>query len=415
MIAFPFIYFLMLGVFFYSRTKSWGLDMAAVSLLVAISFFAILIDVNNSYGNYGVNAKSYNILTLLLFCFQWTVALLPIHVMAKLPIRDIHDIKKPMLYILCILMFAFSLLTIYNSMDDIRDAMIMDVADVSNQHYVDLNAGESRGSNYLMLIPQIFSSIPFPTIAIVFWFFLNSFIDGKQLVKIGILISSLVQAVLSIAIAGRAAMIFWIFDFYLLFSFFHLNLSKKIKRVISLVSLVVVTLFGILFIAITMARFDGGTEKRDPFESFYAYAGQQVNNFSIMMIEGGGTPLMLDREFPFFARYVLNKKYDINDHYNEIVKYAKVQSNVFDTFGGEVYLDLGFFGYIMLMVLLLFLSWYIHTYWEELTFDRVLMCGVYVAFFTHGLFSWPFVGHYTSMALMALFLLRYLFKYNIKL
>ena len=71
MIAIPFFYFLIVAVWFYRRNHKLGIDVAAASLLVMISFFAIVIDVKEIYGDFGINRVSYTLPTLILFCLQW--------------------------------------------------------------------------------------------------------------------------------------------------------------------------------------------------------------------------------------------------------------------------------------------------------------------------------------------------------
>lgn len=414
MIAFPFIYFTLFGIYLFFKSGKFGVDVAAVTLLVVISFCAIMIDVNELYGEYGINKMSYNIFTLLLFCFQWTVVVLPLHLFSKKKIVPPDPIKVKFLLLLCILMVLSSFLIIMASMEDIKDALIMDMADVRDQHYKDLDSGTQKGS-YLMVLPQIMVSIPFPTIALMLLFYLCSFVKGNVLIKIGIFLASIVQAVLSIIMAGRAAMIYWVFDFFLLFCFSYQYLSKGIKRVVVSLSVVMGVLIGIVFFIITFSRFDNGNQQYDPMESLYGYAGQHVNNFSIMIMEGHNSPITIDREFPFISKTFFHQIYDMNDHYNVIAKYTKVVPNVFDTFGGEVYIDLGIVGYIFLMLMFIFFYKFLQTKWRELTLSRVLIVGIYVCFFTHGLFAWPFIGHYATMALMLLMFLVFFFATRFKI
>ena len=41
MLLIPLLYFIGLGIYFYKKQQCWNIDIAAVSLLVLISFFAI--------------------------------------------------------------------------------------------------------------------------------------------------------------------------------------------------------------------------------------------------------------------------------------------------------------------------------------------------------------------------------------
>ena len=90
--------------------------------------------------------------------------------------------------------------------------------------------------------------------------------------------------------------------------------------------------------------------------------------------------------------------------------------NVFDTFGAELYLDLGWFGYIAFLLLWLMGYIILKIKWTEtLAFRNIFIFIIIITFFTRGIFSWPFTGHYTTLAIMLMFMIRYLFKYIIKL
>ena len=122
MLLIPLLYFVGLGIYFYKKQQCWNIDIAAVSLLVFISFFAILIDVNDIYGMYGVNENYITLPSILLYCIQWTIILLPIHYIANLPIEKHPEVKTKLLYILAITISIASVIIISTSMQDIKEA-----------------------------------------------------------------------------------------------------------------------------------------------------------------------------------------------------------------------------------------------------------------------------------------------------
>lgn len=414
MVAIPFIYFLGLFAYFFYRQRQWGMDLAATSLLIVISLSAIVIDVKDLYGQYGINERSITLFSLLLFCFQWTMVLIPLHLVSSLNIEKHHPIKNTLLYIFLIAISLSSLFIIMTRAGDIREALIMDLADVRTEHYKDLADSGDLGSNYLMLIPMILTNNPFPTVAIFFWFYMNSFMKTNIFLRTGVLIASVVQAIIAIIMAGRAAMIYWAFDFYLLFSFFLHYLPKRTKRSIVLTAAVIGGLASFLFISITVARFD--SSGRNPFDSLYGYAGQHVNNFCTVIEHGGDSPTTIDRIFPLMGKLTGNS-YDMMEHYENIVRNVKssILVNVFDTFGGEIYLDLGWIGYILFFIFIGLLTLHIYSRWQEIDTSRLFLVIIMIAFFVRGLFAWPFTYHYTTFALILVLLLSYLFKYKFKI
>ena len=217
MLLIPLLYFIGLGIYFYKKQQCWNIDIAAVSLLVLISFFAILIDINDIYGMYGINENYITLPTILLYCIQWTIILLPIHYIAQLQLEQHLEIKKNLLYGIVSIITISSIVVITTSLQDIQEAIVMDVVDRYHEHLNNVSEG-STNSNYFMFLPQILVTTPFPTLALFLWFYLKVFTNCSFVIRVCLLISSIVQAIISIIGAGRAAMIFWGFDFFMLYS-----------------------------------------------------------------------------------------------------------------------------------------------------------------------------------------------------
>ncbi len=375
-----------------------------------------MIDVNDIYGDYGINENNISLPTLLLFCLQWTIILLPLHYISRLTLEEHPRIKTLLMYIVFIVVATSSFIMIVTSISDIQAALIMDLADVRNNHYDDLNSGGANSeANYFLLIPQILISTPIPTLALFCWFYMKAFMNCPLFLRAGILIASIVQAILAIIMAGRAAIIFWIFDFFLIYSLFYKYLSKGTKRAINATFIILIGFIGFLFISITFARFDGSDSHTDPFDSLYGYAGQHINNFCTMFEKGGSSPLLLDRIFPLYTKITTGMPYDMAGHYDAINTQVTALVNVFDTFGGELYLDLGWFGYIFFLLFWILGTIYIKSSWFSIPFYRVFFVIVLIAFFNRALFAWPFTGHYSTLALILTLGFSYFFKYAFKI
>ena len=380
-------------------------------------FLCHLIDINDIYGDYGINDNNITIPTLLLFCFQWTLVLIPIHFIAKLSMEQHFPIKEKMLYTFLILVTVSSFIMILSRATDIKEALVMDLADVRNQHYQDLaNGGSSDGANYLMLLPNIFVSNPFPTLSLFLWFYIKAFMKCNIFLRFGILTASIVQAIIAIIMAGRAAMIYWAFDFFLLYSYFYRYLKPQVRKKINLTALILGGIAGFMFIAITLARFDDSSYNRNPFDSLYGYAGQHINNFCTMIINGGETPASFDRLFPLLSK-LTGHSFDLFEHYETIGAHmpSNIVVNVFDSFGAEIFLDLGWFGLSIFFMMLLLFAFIIKTKWQAVSFHRVFFMVIIIAFFSRGLFAWPFTHHYTTLAILLTLFCSYLFKYAFKI
>ena len=139
MIVIPFIYFLVLFTYFAMRQKKWNMDLAATMILVIISLNAIFIDLYDIYGDYGINDNNITLPTLILFCIQWTLVLIPIHLLSNIPLQQHMAIKEKALYVFFVLMTLSSVLMIYNQASDIQTALVMDMAEVRQEHYQHCN------------------------------------------------------------------------------------------------------------------------------------------------------------------------------------------------------------------------------------------------------------------------------------
>ena len=413
----PLIYFITLSVFFFIKHKCMNLDIAACIILIIISISSVLIDINDLYGDYGINEDSVTLPAILLYCFQWTLVLLPLHIISSLKLEKHDTVKTPMLYLLFGILIISSFVMIATSLSDIRDAIIMDAVDMYRENAALREISVKTDANFLMFLPQIFTSAPFPTMALFFWFYSKAFTNCPLPIRVGLLICSIVQAVLSIITAGRAALIYWIFDFFLIFGFFYQYISIKLKRGMLIVSAIIGLFIIGQMLVVTISRFgeESGSNKRDPMESLYAYAGQHVNNFCAAINEGADAPFQMGRIFPLTNKIINHENFDLIEHYENIHAKVDILVSVFDTFGGEVYLDMGWIGLIFLFMFLLVSSLVIKTNWQELTFYRVFFIIIFIAAFTRGLFAWPFTGHYTTFALLATLLFTILFKYKYKI
>ena len=414
MIVIPLVYFTILAAYFYVKERSWGMDIAATTLLIVISIGAIMIEVNDIYDEYGINEYSITFPTVMLYCLQWTLILIPIHHISRLTIVEHSPIKKPMLYAIIIIVALSSIAIIFSKLSDIREALVMDMVDVKQEHYKDLKAGRGEESSVWLLLPNILVSTPFPTLALLLWFYTKSFTKTPFILRFGILIASIVQAITAIITAGRSAIVYWVFDFYLLYSLFYRYLSTGAKRSINIAATAMILLIGTLFMSITISRFDDSSSKHTPLNSIWGYSGQHINNFCAMFIDGGDTDFLPDRIFPFCSR-LMGHPYDMVEHYENLRKDTDMLVNVFDTFGGEIYLDLGWIGYILFFIFWIIMTLYLKLSWHDLPFYRVFPATILIAFFCRGLFAWPFTGHVTTIALAFVLVISFFFKYTFKI
>lgn len=385
------------------------MDVAAVSVILVVLFAAIGIDKFDLYGEYGCNDNHISLNGVVLFCLEWTIVLHSIHIVSsKEIIGFIVSSKKNTYNALFWIMVVCAFVAIIVQLPDIINSLQSDALDVRNQHYEDMSFKSLKERNIFMYLPGIFTSTPFPSLALVWWFFGISFLNQSFLKNSVLIIVSLSQAFLAILMAGRAAMVYWCIDFYLLACLFwpYMHLKQR-SRIVTVAISVGVLVVGMMTM-ITVARFDRGSSS--PMLSVVGYAGQHLNNFCSVIEYGEDAPTQIGRIFPLTSKF-LGNPFKLKQHYENIEEVIPIMVHNFDTFGAEVFLDFGLIGFLILLLLMMLFNRKLNRM-EQITFPNLIILSIVVAFFGRGLFAWPFVGHYTTLGLMMSMCIYVALKYN---
>lgn len=75
MVYIAFLYFLLLLIYYFSKSRRWSMDVAAVSVILLVLSAAIGIDILDLYGEYGCNDNHISLVGVILFCLEWTIVL----------------------------------------------------------------------------------------------------------------------------------------------------------------------------------------------------------------------------------------------------------------------------------------------------------------------------------------------------
>lgn len=399
-------------LYFRYHERRWNIGVAAASIFVVISFFAIIIDINNLYGEYGINTKAYTLPTLLLFCLQGTITLLPLHYISNLQIEQVPYQKEKLLRILVwslIISAGVSYILVCSEL--IKIIAEGDFARVRIEHYEDIEDPfiEQESRNYIKLLISLLTTPCFTTLDIILAMYIFAFSTSKRFGAY-LLLSSTAGIGSSILIAGRSAIIYWIFSIYLIYLLFYPYIDTTIKRRLNLVIQILIVSIGVVFLLITFSRFNS----RNPFDSLCGYAGQHINNFCAIMQEGGNSPHQSERIFPLTNKLLHHKNFNLKQHYDTIESHTNVIVHVFDTFGAEVYCDFGSIGYILCLSLIILTYIFIKSHWNSIAFNRIFPLSIIIVFFVNGLFAWPFVGHYATSSVLLMGIIYILFRYNFK-
>lgn len=414
MIYIPFAYFLGLTIYMRRKEQRWSMGCAAASILVLISFFAILVDSFDLYGQYGINEKAYTFPTLLLFCFQWTITLLPLHYISKLKVEPIPQEKEHLFRIFLWVLIVSACIAVLAILRDIAEVISTgDFLAVRNDYYDEMHNPFDDGSrNYWKVLPALLVSPCFQVLSLLLAMYIFTFNTQKRRLGVIMFLISTIGIVCSIQIAGRSAIIYWCFHFYLIYSYFHPYIDKTIKKriVIAFGCIAGVILF--LLLAITFSRFDDGG--KNAMGSLVGYAGQHINNFCAAVSYGGDAPHSSERIFPLFNKLVHHHSFRLPDHYENIESSLNIIVHNFDTFGGEVYLDFGWIGYIICMLCIIMTGIVVKNKWHIVEFYQLFILSIFINFYNYGLFAWPFIGHYTTSSVLLILIISALFHYKVR-
>ena len=410
MVYIPLIYFIILALHYYHKQRRWSAEIAAISVLILICLAAVIIDVKNLYGSFGCNENNLNLLGIIVFCLEWTILFQAFHILANKPIVMPNDIGQKKKDIFIVFMFVCVLIKILFHRDAIIQAMMEDPLSVKEAHYEDLEDGTiPSGRNFFMYLPSLFTATPYSTIALVWLFYGYTTRTYSTKHNLMLLFISFAPIAISIIIAGRAAIVYWTVEFYILMCLFWKDLSPKLHKLIIRTSMVFGSLIASVFFIITVSRF----EDKSPFDSVVTYMGQPLNNFCTFLSYGQNAPLQIGRIFPLTYKFQ-GHHFMLVQHYQQINFACDIKANVFSTFGGVVYIDLGIGALVFLLLIMMYIVHFPLQRMQDINLPNTIWIAIILAFFSHGLFGWPFIGHYTTGALASLLCVYIWLNYNFK-
>lgn len=324
-----FIYVIFFGVLLYGYSKR---NINPASFLISLYLFSSIASIMllSGYDSFNVNririeAILYHILVLFLFLFPiLKFADFRIINVVFLPIRE-------MLY-LAWFIIVFSFFSIGTACTKLFNVISVGDFGVARTMH---NAGEfaQNGVSFYELIGGI--GVYFVLFSIVLFFYFYVFHPQRKILSVLLLISSTSFIFQNLAVAGRDAIVRWLFSMIFSYLIFRPYIPKKKKKIINYILIVISIPIILFFYLITVDRFDG----RDNPILFYVilYLGQSFIYFSY------GYDLFYEPTFhgrKVFAFLFPQNEQIGSTNLNEIV-YADYYLNTFSTFVGSIYNDIG--------------------------------------------------------------------------
>lgn len=410
MVWIPFIYFSLLSFYLYRKADN-NISPAVVlcGFYVISSLMSIFIDIRDLYGEYGTNPKELSFAATFIYCVGLTAVLVPF---AKLKRSDTEfTLRNPRFFTAtCYFICACIAIYVLANFQDIRHSLITDADEVKAEHYSVISDNAERGSQALwMYLPNIFSSAW--CLVLLCWFVSITFLQKSFIFNTMLLVSSLVGVLKGALIAGRSAIIYWIFCFAVFFVFFHLYMPKAQRRKIIISSLVPIGLIVVFFISITVSRF-AHDAVGSTMDSFIGYAGQMYINFCSVFENAKNLPFTIERIAPLTYRHVLGQDFNLMDYYSRLNDDTGIYVNVFYTLLGGLYMTIGGFGTLVYVALFYFIAAYIcRKITETCDFSYILLLSIIVLVPIKGMFDVPFPSTSDSLTIFITLFLFYIFKY----
>ena len=408
----PFIYFLLLMFYFWRKNRTFDTATAITLFFVVSSLFAVLVDVYDLYSEYGINPKVVSLVGTFVYCGGITVVIYPF---SKISISNIKTIslKKPVLLNwFCYIVFISFLLYVGYNYENIYSSFILDAADIKSMHYEELSSAAKKSQPiYMYLVNIIVTSW---SLVLCIWFYSISFLKKGILFNTALLISSSAGILYGVTIAGRAALVYWVFAFFVFYSFFAPLMPNKVKRHIRILALVLGALILAFMATITISRFADG-EDNGAWFSFIGYAGQMYNNFCVFFEYGRDLPITIERIMPITYKYILGGDFNLFDFYERIESTTGFYAACFYTLIGGLLINVGLIGMmIYLLVYYIIANWMIKGFNKNPDFSYLIIYSLLLLVPIKGMFDIPFTGISDTLYIFFSIFLFWLFKYTFK-
>lgn len=355
MIALPFIYFLMFFVYIYRQRKFYSVSTFLIGIYMLISFGSILIDRLNAYS--GICPKvDINLFSSILYCTLLTFCFIPFIKFHDEKIKEVKLCKKEYI-ISAIVYFYFILFVLFLVLvykDLVRNMILLQINDnlkadfrFGREDVVSLTGF----SLFLYHKIRIFSS---SSMYLLFFFFYSiSYLRKPVWYYFIILLGSSLCIVDSLLHLDRSAILYWFLEFMLCGIFFFRFLSKKKKRVISVILIFLLVIGFIYFIYINVSRFSDTNIGSD--NQMVSYFGQSYINFCNFFQNLNLPDHSIVNTLPF-TNYLIHPDFLSEDWYSYVQLKTGINIMVFSTFLGDIMSGVGLFWTIIYVFVFCFLS-----------------------------------------------------------
>lgn len=395
--------------FYLQNSKCFSVSAGIAFIFCVSAFFSILIDFNNMYNEWGINAKSINILYTILYCVGITILIYPF---AKIRVNKIKtvELKNGKLFdIIAWISIISCMITLFFSLKDLPYALAQNMRDVKSD-FNEYGLGEKAWYEEII---SIFSS----NMALIFclFFYSISFLKKPLLFNVLLFFSSLALVLSQFVIAGRTAFVYWFLYLYLFYLLYKRFIPIEIKKYFLLSLSFVLYFLILLFLIITIDRFeDSYGYNNSPVLSIIGYAGQQFNNFCSFIEASHNTSFTIERIMPITNHFILGNSFDQRAFYLRVFLQSGIEVNRFATILGALTINIGILGACIYMFVYYFFAAKVFSKMRGVVdFSYFLLFSFFISIPVQGLFGLPNTSVGASLNMFYTFVLFCLFKRRI--
>lgn len=386
-----------LSLFCWIQYKWHNLSTIVSVLYVIGATFSVLLYFSPLYG---MTYSSKGVCTLQACLYLFLVNFLLITSLCRC---DIDKCKKLVRYngqilwdiqcLLCIMLGVYLLFVIPDSVRKFFSGR--DLAEMRDELYGTNTTGQSF---VIALIGRIFGATPILLLGIVsIRIFLLKRMNVVDVISVCLYFLFKMSTVFSAV--SRATIVFSFMELAIVFFFFHAYISRRVKIIIAVSTLIVIPLIYSIFSMITDARFGEGDRMEQEMATF-RYCGEANLNFMALEYPDLNEPFWGYKQFPLFRR-LLGLPYDdgttregvtVFDTY--IMDYYKYPNPtyIFHGLAGTIYFNVGFWGCLIVAALMNVMLRYSFWSTRRVSVMQVIMSIILAAYIGKGIFY----GEYAS-------------------
>lgn len=215
---------------------------------------------------------------------------------------------------------------------------------------------------------------------------------GKIFLSIAVFTVTMIHPLFAVCNGNRARLVLMSLYYASIFLALRNIFSKELHLRIRKYIIVVTTCLVLIFIGLSVGRFVLGNQYGQVALSDYLfqYTAESQYNFNNQAWHNH-TPLMGDYTlWHFKVKLGLQNSYNLNDRRYELSKKTSVPTHIFYSFPGELFLDWGAIGTIIIAIIIAFLFSRIRVKNGRIRMSSLLLLGAYVFLISNSLFYYVY-------------------------